>query len=195
MLEVDAAKRLAYKYLDTWIERYKAEYKKDISRGDYQLAMSFLLKEDGTSYAPPEEMLAASILEEALAIEGVLESEGKDIVYEGDTETIYEVLRGRLRFKVDKLEKLAALGVSALLEEEKKKSRREQQLEVILVRVSELGYDRMAIPDDGKGLIKDYCIKNYRKIFTEDGFKKAWSAGVKAKRFRMLNHDKFTKGH
>lgn len=121
---LEAARRFAYKYLDGWIEKHKHDYAKSPYAADYNLAMDFLLKECDTKFALPEEYIAASILEEVLCIEGCIESGDADTIYEGETETLYEILIKRLNNKVVFLETLSTKGIVAAISETIPKEKR-----------------------------------------------------------------------
>jgi hypothetical protein len=62
--------------------------------------------------------------------------------------------------------------------DEAAKGRREQQIDEIVRIAKSMGYDLKAIPDGGKAAIKMECLKD-KRLFTLDGFLKAWKAAKK----------------
>ena len=67
----------------------------------------------------------------------------------------------------------------------------QHRCEMILEKISELGYEKFSIPERGKSSIKELCLKN-PQLFTAETFKKAWQAGLDDNLFRMAKHDLYS---
>lgn len=72
-------------------------------------------------------------------------------------------------------------------------SKRAKQINAILEGVKVLEIEPMKIPTGEKQNIKKWCKKTHPAIFGagDDPFSEAWRLGVKEKKFRMKDHDKF----
>ena len=70
--------------------------------------------------------------------------------------------------------------------------RRDQQIAEILRVAKDLNYtDLMVIPEGGKSMIKNECLKN-TSLFTKDSFKKAWQEANNRKLISMKDKHKYT---
>ncbi|MGS0974101.1 hypothetical protein [Burkholderia glumae] len=71
--------------------------------------------------------------------------------------------------------------------------RREQQIQIILARIHELGWDPMKIQDNGKAELQTWCKENYPSVFGRgnDPFKDAWKEARKRNLVRMANQARF----
>jgi hypothetical protein len=71
-----------------------------------------------------------------------------------------------------------------------KESIMERRLKVIARAVDEKGYQPLAIPDVGKRVIREYCLKD-TKLFTDDTFEKAWTEAGRRGIARLANAEKY----
>lgn len=72
-------------------------------------------------------------------------------------------------------------------------TKRERQIQAIESVADELGYDRLQVPDGGKGKIRTTCKSKHAELFGfgDAPFDDAWKEASKANRVRMANRDKF----
>lgn len=188
---LELARRLAYKHLSGWIEKNKDAY--DFSSNpelsEYMLAMDFLLNNNKTRYATPEEYQAASVLEEILAIEAY---PNLDDILQGETKTMGDILYDRLKGKIETLENISASGVASIHVNQKKPVRvRDRQYVAIMAAIKQLDYASNEIPDRGKANIKKICLSQPKLFVSENAFTGAWKDGRKLNLFKMANIEKY----
>lgn len=71
------------------------------------------------------------------------------------------------------------------------KGRRNEQIDLICETARQLGYeDLMSIPEGGRAKIKTECLKHH-DLFTDDGFKKAWTEAGRRKIISMKDKEKY----
>lgn len=191
MNDLELARKLAYKHLKSFIEKNNEayDYSKNPETTDYMLAMDFLLNTGNARFATPEEYQAASILEEILAIEAY---PNLDEILENETRTMREILYSILKKKITTLEIISDKGISATFTGKTKSLKpRERQLSVIADAIKFLDYNSMAIPDGGKSLIREICLKQPKYFISVHAFNGAWKDGRKENLFQMANIEKF----
>jgi hypothetical protein len=73
-------------------------------------------------------------------------------------------------------------------------SKREKQIIVIIDEARALQYNPMSVPDGGKAILMKKCMALRPDLFGAgpDPFNEAWKEGVKQKRLRMENHQRFS---
>lgn len=189
------ARATAYEHLGRWVDKYKIEYDLNPKNTD-RLLVDVLKSEEGEArFATPVELLAVSILEEVLIIEDSRETGAAYEVLEGETEELQVILIRLLSKKISTLEKLLSSGVSSVISRDKEKvARRDRQLNVIVEQIKNLEYESFSIPFGGKAKILDDCLRHSPKLFTKSGFNHAWNEGLKRGMFRMIDHEKYSKG-
>ncbi|WP_156376457.1 MULTISPECIES: hypothetical protein [unclassified Methylophilus] len=74
----------------------------------------------------------------------------------------------------------------------KEKGRREKQISFIQNFITQQKWELHDLPLGAKTTAKTYCISNNPKLFTENGFVRAWQEGLDRGLFRLHDHDKFS---
>lgn len=189
------ARATAYEHLGRWVDKYKIEYGLNQKNTD-RLMVDFLKSEEGEArFATPVELQAISILEEVLIIEDSRETGAAYDVLEGEAEDLQTILIRLLSKKISTLEKLLSGGISSVISLDKEKTtKRDSQLNVIIEQIKKLEYEPHSIPTGGKAKILNNCLMHSPKLFTESGFNHAWNVGLKRGMFRMIDHEKYSKG-
>lgn len=92
-----------------------------------------------------------------------------------------------------KEQQLEPASVKDEIEDQTDNGRRNDQIDFIIKTTKELKYDDLLnIPEGGRAKIKENCLKN-KSLFTESGFKRAWTEAGNRGLIRMKDKQKYLK--
>jgi hypothetical protein len=72
------------------------------------------------------------------------------------------------------------------------KGKRDQQIDALLAEISNQDWNPIAIPRGGKGILKQILCEEQPRLFTHDGFLKAWQVALNREQVRAENHENYS---
>lgn len=94
---------------------------------------------------------------------------------------------------VETQEPIEAAAKSTQADGAENKGRRVKQLSAIVAAAQSLGLNALHLATGDKQRIKTHCQQAFPKLFTEDGYKRAWQTAVDQNLVRMEDHEIFAR--